>query len=159
MDLTISERMHSLLGRGSSEPRPFVLEASPSEAPTDADPEKAFAIDAGAALKRMTGLRYDAQEGAFITLDSVRGLAIDPTTEELEAVAPVIVVYSGKAAPENWAKAEKAYEQEFVDTIKGVAVEYMDKPKVRLVKRKKADPFSQDPRSLTLLRFRITEEA
>lgn len=95
--------------------------------------------------------------GTQLNLVSITKPVEDAATEQFEFVVPLVVKYEGTAEPEVWAEAEKAMEARFLDAIRSTAVDYMgDDAKVQLVRRRKSDPFKGDPRSLTILRFRVT---
>jgi hypothetical protein len=94
---------------------------------------------------------------AFITVRSVRKPVQVFDTEDLEFVVPFTVEYTGKVPVEQWAEVEKKLETE----VNGIVFEavksvYADATKARLLKRTKTDPFKGDPRSLTMLRYRVT---
>jgi hypothetical protein len=95
-------------------------------------------------------------EGVALKVLDVRRPVMTVDTEELEFVVPLFVEYEGKESPEVWATAEKAIEAEIKTVSAKVAQEfYEDAPKIALVKRTKTDPFKGDPRSLTMLRYRV----
>lgn len=154
------QELSTLFGLGpTGSEAEVVSEAASSEISVVRDPSEVEF------LKAVTQLVSNAKGKAFptsmpgvqLTLVGMRKPVEDTETEEFEFIAPLVVKYEGKADAAVWAEAEKALEKLFLDAIRTTAEEYMDAPTVKLVRRRKSDPFSDDPRSLTLLRFRVGE--
>lgn len=134
-----------------------VLEAKEDEVAVERDPtEVAFLKSAYQLLRNINGKVYaTSQPSAYLTLLRVKGLVADPMSEKFEFVLPLFVQYEGQASPEIWSEAEKAMEAEMSSALGTLAADGLTgAPEVRLIRRKKSDPFKDDPRSLTLLSFR-----
>lgn len=144
---------------GGSVPYGPLAEAEEAEVVVERDPaEVEFLKSVRHALKNLYGKIYPTSlPAAYLTLVGVRGIPADPRTERFEFAIPLVVQYSGTAPAEVWAEADKALEAELTAIIDALAKENFDgEPRVRLLRRRKADPFKADPKSLTILRFRIS---
>lgn len=158
MNLQTVQELHQVLGLPVHQPgsRTFFEDVTEMEISEEEEAEREFARAAGLALKQYGDQTFATKDGAAnIQITSIRGMAIDPNSETMEVVVPLLVTYSGKSDGAGWGFAEKVYERLIGDTIRQVAGNYMEDPKVTFLRRKKTDPFANDPRSLTLLRFRV----
>jgi hypothetical protein len=142
--------LRRLLGWDHNGPAPVVVEAvSPQDL-------AAFFTSAYTALSTLKGRTYETGvPGAVLALDTVFKPMRDPLSDGVEFVAALDVRYDGKTAPENWAEAEKALEKDVTDAIVGMAADAMGGAEIRLTSRTKADPYPNDPKSMTMLRFKM----
>ena len=96
-----------------------------------------------------------SREGVSLALDGVMKPMRDPMSDGIEFVLPLDVRYEGKAPPEIWAEAETALESEIRDAVKKLVAARVEGATATFVSRTKADPYPDDPKSMTMLRFRI----
>ena len=108
-------------------------------------------------VRPLKGQRFQTEDGAAsLSIERVGKAVTDPASEAFEFVIPIVVVYAGKVAGDQWAKVEKKIEGDILSAIQAVGEEIMEEPpSVTLVRRRKTDPFKSDPKSLTQLRFRV----
>jgi hypothetical protein len=120
----------------------------------DGSPEQQFAKQAGTALRTLAGRVFQTPKGgAQIELTKVKRPVVHRREDSTDYVVQVIVSYAGNAPPEEWAGAERAMEREVLGLLKANAPE--DMAGIKMVSRVKSDPFTDDPATLTLLRFRV----
>lgn len=146
------EELHDVLGL------PPMSEADEGEVVVERDPTEVEFLSSVARLaSNLKGQVFPTgNPNASLRLVGMRKPVEDPETEDFEFVLPLIVQFEGQASNAEWAVAEKAMEQGFLTAVQQTAVDFFDgEPKSRLVRRRKSDPFKNDLRSLTLLRFRV----
>jgi hypothetical protein len=123
---------------------------------TKADTETVFLRGLGRVLGNIKGREFGIGVGdARLKVLKVSRPIRDSKRGGLEFVVPLTVRYFGIAAPSEWAEAENAIENEISGGASQLASEMFGGKSVRLVRRRKSDPYKGDPRSLTLLRFRV----
>lgn len=117
-------------------------------------PLDAFAVRARKALSGIAGSSFPTGNGeAGLEVVQFRPPMIHHREEGPHLVVPVRVIYRGKAAGEDWAKAEKAFEAAVKDTILlNAGIENTGMTNLILRKRRKTDPYEGEE-SLTILRF------
>ena len=127
------------------------------EAVVDRDPSEVALLHT--LTTRIAGFKdrsYATSAGTSLRIVGIRKPLEDTESEEFEFVVPFIVQFDGKAAPEIWGEAERQFEAQVSDAVAEAAKQVFETPTVKLVRRKKSDPYKDDPRSLTLLRFRVS---
>lgn len=109
------------------------------------------------ALVFMQGREYASKDGTVkVSVDSLYKPMRDPLSDGIEFVVPLVVRYEGESRvpPEIWAEAEKAMEREVTDAVMSMASDALGGA-VTLLSRTKADPYPDDPKTMTMLRFRV----
>jgi hypothetical protein len=149
--------IEKLLALTESETEVEIDTNEPDEADADDSGEQEFLQSVADALDGIRGQEFPTTvQGVSLQIQDVRRPIATTETEELEFVVPLFVQYVGKADASVWAAVEKTLEANIRDSIQTVASEFgEDELKVKLVKRTKTDPFKNDPRSLTMLRYRV----
>lgn len=92
---------------------------------------------------------------ATLRLERVRKALRLPKPVALTFLVPVVVEYSGSASGEEWAVADKALEALVTSSVEGAMAQFIQSPKVKLLKRRKSKPFEDSPLSLTTLKYRV----
>lgn len=116
-------------------------------------PEQEFVGRVSTALSAMRGRSYPASGTATLTvIGTKRPQVHHPKRKHTDLMVPLVVTYEGNASAEQWAVADKAMENDVLETLKANASgEFKN---LRFLRRKKSDPFAGEPESLTILRFR-----
>lgn len=116
-------------------------------------PEQEFVGRVSIALSSLRGRSYPASGTATLTVIGIKRPQVHrPKRKHLDLMVPLVVSYEGRIPPEDWAAADKAMEKDVLETLKANASGPFKN--LRFLRRKKSDPFSGEPESLTILRFR-----
>ena len=100
---------------GSPPPIPAEPDARAEEPRTSEQP---YLKSSSLALSVLKGREFQAAPGATLTIDKVKHPQFHRPKKHVDVLVPLVVTYAGKAAPEEWAKAETAVEKEVLAALK-----------------------------------------
>jgi hypothetical protein len=152
------EELEALYGLSEVRIQPLPSKEVEQEEVAEDDGDAQFLAILGNYLTPIVSKRYPTEDGqAYVTVEGLRKPVLTES-EDLEFIVPFVVEYVGKAPAEKWAAAEKKIESEVRDIILSAVKEVFENlTQAKLVRRTKTDPFKDDPKSLTMLRYRVTE--
>lgn len=117
------------------------------------NPEQEFVARVSTALTALRGRSYSASPTATLTIVGTKRPHVHrPKRKHLDLMVPLVVTYEGRVPPDAWADADRAMEKDVLDTLRANASGPFKG--LRFLRRKKGDPFTGEPESLTILRFR-----
>lgn len=96
---------------------------------------------------RVVGKSFAARSGVVLKVHRIIRPLQDLTAPTLELVVPLVVTYEGAGNVELWSEVELKAEAAVAEVMGPMF-------SVALIRRTKMDPFKNDPRSLTMLRYR-----